>query len=249
MKATIHQGIINVPVKLTPTIKESYYGTGLNQFCIKCNGRVRYKKVCENEGTELTSDDITKGYMLDKEKAVVFTKEELANLESENNYMIELFGFKKLSDKELIGNLIFARKSYYVDTANKKVAGIFQMFKSAIEQEEAVGVVKLTNRSCEHLGYLLVANGVLYFVEMPFGESVKEFKAVTYKTSEKDIGIARQYIGQNSSEIDIGSIVNTQKERTEKLIEQKIKGEPINIEVSVGNVEGNPFEIALQKNN
>ena len=197
----------------------------------------------------MSADEITKGYMVDKEHAVIFTKEELEKLESENNYLIEMFGFKKLTEKQLISSLILARKSYYVDTADKKVSGIFQMFKSAIEQENATALVKLTNRNCEHLGYLLVANGVLYFVEMPFAESVREFKAEQYKTAEKDIQIARQYINSNMNELLLGEIENTQKERIRELIEKKLKGEPIEVEISVGKIDTtkNPFAMELSK--
>ena len=194
MKATIHQGIINVPVKLTPTITESYYGTGFNQFHIEDNGSVGYVKICKKCNKELKAEDITKGYMVDRETAVVFSKEELSALDNENNYMIELLGFKRLSDKELINTLVFARKSYFVDTADKKVAGIFQMFKSAIEQEGVVSAVKLTNRNCEHLGYLLVSDKILYFVELPFNESKKGFELEDYKVKESDVELSLIHI-------------------------------------------------------
>jgi len=250
MKATIHKGIINVPVKLTPTTKESYYTSGLNQFCMKCGGRVRQKKFCEKEGRELSNDEITKGFVIDKksETAVMFTKEELGNMESEDNYMIELYDFKQLSDKQMISFLIFARKSYYVDADNKKVESIFEMFKCAIEQENSVALVKLTNRSKEHLGYMFVFSEVLYFVEIPFSESINSFEARKYKVNEKDVGYAREFIKANLGETDVSQIENKQKAKMNEIIARKMRGEAITFEADVGKIEteSNPFQMALK---
>jgi DNA end-binding protein Ku len=250
MKAIIKQGLITIGVKLNPTIKSSYYDSGFNQFCTKCNGKVRYKKVCETEDRELQAEEITKGYVVSKEQKVIFTKEELKLLDSDNNYVIELYGFSKIPKEQLTSMFIFAIKSYYIDTADSKTSKTFEMFKEGLKREDVVGIVKLTSRNKEHCGVVVVINDILFFVELPFKDSINSFKKESYKVSEKDVEITQNYIKENINNIDLFSLENTQKQRINDIIEKKLKGEVIEVEISKSEeVVENPFAIALKIKN
>lgn len=70
-------------------------GSGFHLYSNCCSAPVRFKKVCDKCGKELTAEDISKGIQMDKESPPrIFSPEELSELEVEGK-KLEILTFTK----------------------------------------------------------------------------------------------------------------------------------------------------------
>ena len=101
-------GLVSIPVGLfSATADQTIH---FNQLHRGTSHRVRYKKLDEETGEELTNDDVVNGYPLGGGEYVVVTREEMAEVAPGKSELIEIQDFV---DLEEIGPIFF-RQSYYL---------------------------------------------------------------------------------------------------------------------------------------
>ena len=93
---TISFGLVNVPVKLTPATKSR--DVSFNQLDAASGSRIRYRRVAEQTGEEVTSDQIVKGYEIEKGRYVVVEKDELDSLAPKASHTIDIEDFVDIVD-------------------------------------------------------------------------------------------------------------------------------------------------------
>ena len=87
MHSNISFGLVNIPIVLNPVIKNN--ATSFNQLHDKCMHRISYVKYCPHCKKSIKEANIIKGYEYEKDKYVVFDKNELNSLKPENEKEIE----------------------------------------------------------------------------------------------------------------------------------------------------------------
>src|SRR5207249_10974681 len=73
-KGAISFGLVTIPVAVYPATEEKTLR--FNQLHDEDGGRIRYKRVCEKDGEEVTFEHIVKGYEVEKDRYVVLTDED-----------------------------------------------------------------------------------------------------------------------------------------------------------------------------
>ena len=107
-KGIISFGLVNIPIQVfSATQKEEY--TSFNQLDDKGH-RIKYKKWCPVEETEVPYSELKKGYEISKDNYVVLEKKELEKIKLKTNNTIEIKEF--IDSKEF--DPIFIEKNYYV---------------------------------------------------------------------------------------------------------------------------------------
>ena len=106
-KGAISFGLVTIPVAVYPVTEEK--GLKFNQLHDEDGGRIRYKRVCEKDGEEVTFEHIVKGYEVEKDRYVVLTDEDLNAIPVESSRAIDIHRFV---DLEEIDPVMF-KKSYY----------------------------------------------------------------------------------------------------------------------------------------
>jgi len=79
-------GLVSIPVKLTSLRTQNIT---FNLVCGYCNGKVRYKRYCENCGRELKYNELKKGFKISKSNFVILEKEQLELLKKVEDNGIE----------------------------------------------------------------------------------------------------------------------------------------------------------------
>jgi DNA end-binding protein Ku len=109
--------------------------------------RIRYLKVDADTGEEVASEDIVKGYQVDKDQYLEVTKDELENIALESTRTIDIDQFvprKEIDDLYLVG-------PYYVVPDGKVGHDAYAVIRETIRSMDtvALAMVVLTNR--EHV--------------------------------------------------------------------------------------------------
>src|SRR5580693_5348955 len=145
-------GLVSVPVGLyTATADQTIH---FNQLHKGTSNRVRYKKVDEDTGEELSTDDIVNGYPLGGGEYVVVTREEMADAAPGKSELIEIQDFVDLDDIDPI----FFRSSYYLAPKGKGADRAYALLLQAMLETKKVGIATLVLRD------------KVYFVDTPTAE-------------------------------------------------------------------------------
>jgi len=132
--SSINFGLVNIPILMNTIIKNN--DSAFNQLHDKCKKRINYIKYCPTCKMKVTEKEIVKGYEYEKDKYVIFEKDELNNLKPENDHEIDIISF--IDFKEV--DPIYFEKSYDIDYTGKGKA--YFLFCEALKKTKLVALAK-----------------------------------------------------------------------------------------------------------
>ena len=93
---SISFGLVNVPVRAFSAVRD--HDVHFHQLDKKSGSRIRYRKVAEDTGKEVDSDDIVLGFEVRSGRYVTFDDKELEALRPESTKTIEVTDFVALDE-------------------------------------------------------------------------------------------------------------------------------------------------------
>jgi DNA end-binding protein Ku len=163
---SISFGLVNVPVKSYTAVRD--HDVHFHQLDKKSGSRIRYRKVAEDSGREVDSDDIVLGFELRKGKYVTFDDAEMEALRPASTRSIEVTEFVELAE---IDPIYYERTSWLApdgDAAKKA----YQLLLAAMEQQERVGIGTVVMREKQYLVAIRPLDGVMAMSTMRFADEV-----------------------------------------------------------------------------
>jgi DNA end-binding protein Ku len=220
-------GLVSVPVGLyTATSDQTIH---FNQLHKGTSNRIRYKKVDEETGEELSSEDIVNGYPLGGGEYVVVTREEMAEAAPGKSELIEIQDFVDLEEIDPI----FFRQSYYLAPKGKGADRAYALLLEAMRETNKVGIATLVLRDKEHLVAVRPAEKVLMLETMYFEDEIRdpEEELDTLPplghANERELSIAKKLIDSLTDKWSPHRYKNTYRQRVEELIEEKRVGHAV----------------------
>lgn len=227
-------GLVSIPVGLfTATSDQTVH---FNQLHKGTSNRVRYKKVDEATGQELSSEDIVNGFPLGNGEYVVVTREDMAAAAPGKSETIEIQDFVDLEDIDPI----FFRQSYYLAPKGKGADRAYALLLEAMRETKKVGVATLVLRDKEHLVAIRPTDEVLMLETMYFQDEIRDPREQLDTlpplghSNERELSIAKQLVDSLTDEWDPSRYQNTYRHRIEELIEEKRQGHAIVVASSPG---------------
>src|SRR6266496_2094581 len=191
-KGAISFGLVTIPVAVYPVTEEK--GLKFNQLHDEDGGRIRYKRVCEKDGEEVTFEHIVKGYEVEKDRYVVLTDEDFDAIPVESSRAIDIERFVDLDD---IDPVMF-KKSYYL-VPDETGAKAYRLLREAMSEDGRVGIAKVSFRDKEHLSALRFTDDVLVLETMYWPDEIREAK---FEELDKDAKLRPQEIQMARTLID-----------------------------------------------
>src|SRR6185437_7273989 len=141
---SISFGLVQVPVKLVSATKSR--DVSFNQLEEGTGARIRYRKVSDATGEEVTADRIVKGYEISKGRYVVVEADELASLAPKASHTIDIEEFVDLSEIDPV----FFEQPYYLmpDEKGKKA---YRLLVEAMSDLQKVAIGRIVIRAKERL--------------------------------------------------------------------------------------------------
>jgi DNA end-binding protein Ku len=236
-------GLVNVPVKLYTMIRDNAISF---RYLHKHDGApLKYQKICTLDNEVVPWEDIVKGYQIDKNEFVVFTKEELEAVKPESDERIRVDKFVNLIS---IDPLYFD-KSYIL--APNKSKDAYSLLLSAFQKMGMAGVGKFTMKNKEHPVVIHEYKGALiltiirYANEIVYPLDLEQLNDLPEPTKE-ELQLATKIVENLSGEFDIKEYKDGYREIVEKLIEKKMQGETI-IPEKPQKEEAKELMVALQE--
>lgn len=221
-KGSISMGLVLIPVGLYKTTVDN--DIHFNQLCRESKQRIQYKKYCRHCDTEVTSDDIIKGYEYEKGKYVVMTNEELEKLKTKKDKTIHILQFAKISEV----NMIYFEKDYYAvpDSGAEKA---YELLRQSLLAEKKVAIAKNVMGTNEKLLVLYpTKNGIIVKTLFYEDEIASMPKSVPkMKLDENELNMAKLLIQNMTKPFEAAAYRDEYQARLREAIMKKIQGQEI----------------------
>jgi DNA end-binding protein Ku len=220
-------GLVNIPVGLYAATEDRT--VHFNQFQKGTSDRIRYKRVNERTGEEVTYRDIVKGREVDDDTYVLLTDDELESVEPGRTRTIDITDFVDLAEVDPV----YFQRTYYLAPRGDGADRSYELLHQAMADTNRVGIATFVMRSKEYLVAVRPQQEVLALETMYFADEIRDaIEATGYEPSgqsarPRELTIARQLIESMTTDWEPARYVDTYRERVEELIESKRAGETI----------------------
>jgi DNA end-binding protein Ku len=225
-KGAISFGLVTIPVAVYPATEEKTLR--FNQLHDEDGGRIRYKRVCEKDGEEVTFEHIVKGYEVEKDRYVVLTDDDFDAVPVESSRAIDIVQFVEIDE---IDPILF-KKSYYL-VPEETGAKAYALLREAMREDDRVGIAKVSFRDKEHIAALRFKDDAFVLETMFWPDEVRQadFGGVDVTTDVRDqeLTMARQLIDSLTSEWAPEQFSDAYRDALLQIVEAKLNGQEIEV--------------------
>jgi DNA end-binding protein Ku len=225
-KGAISFGLVTIPVSVYPATEEK--SLKFNQLHDEDTGRIRYKRVCDIDGEEVTYDHIVKGYEYEKDRYVVLTDEDLDAVPVESSRAIDIHQFVDLQEIDPV----YYKKTYYL-VPEETGAKAYALLRRALQEENKVGIAKVSFRDKEHLAALRFRDDAFVLETMYWPDEIRaaDFDTIHEdgKVRDQELDMARSLIANLTETWNPEAYRDEYREALLEIVEKKIAGEEIEV--------------------
>ncbi|HVL99466.1 MAG TPA: Ku protein [Egibacteraceae bacterium] len=227
-KGSLSFGLVTVPVALYAATDDR--SPSFNQLRASDHSRIGYQRVAKADGAEVDYDDIVKGYEYERDRYVVFTKEELDALKPASSRTVEIMQFVP---REQIDPLYFQR-SYYL-APEPSGAKAYGLLAKAMKDQDTVAVCKITLRDKEHLATLRLRDDVFVLETMYWPDEIREFSLDEVGIDElpeprkQEVQMAQSLIENLTEDFDPTAYTDEYRAKVEEAVAAKVEGQEVTV--------------------
>jgi DNA end-binding protein Ku len=145
-KGFLRLSLVSCPIQLFPATSEREK-VSFNQINKETGNRIRYRKVDEDTGEEVDSENIVKGYQIAKGQYIEIDDDELESIALESTKTIEIDEFVPKSEIDDLYNI----RPYYIAPDGKVGQDAFVVIRDIIEKMNMVALGRVVLTSREHV--------------------------------------------------------------------------------------------------
>ncbi|WP_052850739.1 Ku protein [Streptomyces avicenniae] len=220
-KGAISFGLVTIPVKVVSATEN--HAVSFRQIHTADEGRIRYRKVCELDGEEVSGEEIGKGYVTADGSLVQLTDDDLALLPLPSARTVEILGFVPVGSIDPYQ----LDKSYYL-TADTGAAKPYVLLREALRRADKGAIAKLAMRGRETLALVralddevLGMHTLLWPDEIRSASGLAPTERVTVRDAELDLA---DTLMDTLGEVDMASLHDEYREAVETLADAKLAG-------------------------
>jgi DNA end-binding protein Ku len=226
-KGFLRLSLVTCPVALYPATSEAEK-ISFNQINKNTGHRIRYLKVDADSGEEVASDDIVKGYQVDRDRYLEVTKDELENIALESTRTIDIDEFvprKEIDDLYLV-------RPYYIVPDGKVGHDAYAVIRETIRSLDKVALARVVLTSREHVMSLEARDkglmGMLLRYPYEVRDQAEYFDEIQDVKITKDmLDLARHIVEQKSGHFDPSKFEDHYEAALQDLLNKKQKGQAI----------------------
>jgi DNA end-binding protein Ku len=239
-KGAISFGLVMIPVKLYAATEQK--DIAFRQVHRADGGRIRFRRVCSVDGSEVPYEEVAKGFELPGGEMVVLTDEDMADLPLASSKSIEVLHF---TPADQLDPILFNR-SYYVEpeTAGGRA---YVLLRDALERSDRVAICQVALRQREALATLRSRDGVLVLETLLWPDEVRSaefpFLDDDIEVRSQELRMATSLIDSMTVDFDPEEYHDRYREALQELVEAKTEGRDV-IQPQTAEVSGPPSSLA-----
>ena len=217
-------GLISIPMRLSPAARTERIS--FNQLHKICHTRLKQPLFCPTCDRMVERSEIEKGYEYEKGQYLLFTQEELDEVEPDSARTMDILEFVKIEEIDLV----YFDASYYItpESAGEKA---YYLLTEAMEASGYAGIAKVSMHNRENIVIIrprergLTLHTMFYANEIRTAEEHGHTDKAEIKEQERTL--AQQLIESLAAPFKPEKYHDAYQESLEKLIEAKATGRKI----------------------
>lgn len=219
-KGSISFGLVNIPIKLYAATQQSTLD--LDMVDKRDMGKVRYKRVNENTGLELTAENIGKAYMYNGDYILV-EDEDFESAAPEKSKVIDIKSFVK--EQEI--DTIYFENSYYLEP-EKSGEKAYALLREALQKSGKVGLAQFILRTAETLSILKPKDNILVLSKIRFAEEIRSTEELKLPAKSlikpEELKMAIELVNQYTESFHIENFRDEYSAALRTVIEERATG-------------------------
>lgn len=219
----IRLSLVSIPVQLFPATK-SGSRISFNQIHEPSGKRIRYEKVVPGIGP-VDTDDIVKGYEVEKGKYVLLSVEEIEGVKLEAKRTLDLVQFV---DESEIDPIYFERPFFVSPEGEEDGQEAYVVLRDALKKAKKVGLGQLVVRGQSSIVALKVAGDGLMLETLRYADEVRKpetfFEEIPAKKPDGElIELAEELIERKTKKFNPAAFKDSYTVALRELIEAKLE--------------------------
>jgi DNA end-binding protein Ku len=222
---TVSFGLVAIPVAVY-TSTDTAERISFVFLRAKDGSRVKQQYVAVKDGKRVDRSALAKGYEFAKDQFVMFSPQELQQLEEKTSSAIDITGFVPLKSIDPV---------YFAGTCllapEKGGAKPYTLLTTALKKSAQCAVGRWISRGKEHVVVIRPFNHGLALHQLHFQGEIRPMKSLGIETgpvSEAELKLATQLIGQLAvKKFNPGEFTDEFKARVQAAIQRKVEGKDV----------------------
>ncbi|AUH70645.1 Ku protein [Legionella sainthelensi] len=222
-KGEISFGLVSIPVSLYST--EERNELNFHLLDKKTKSRIRYQRINEKTGDEVSWEDIVKGFEYEKDRYIIVDEEKFEKVDPDL--------FKAITIEEFVNfqeiDSLYLIKPYYLvpETKNKKA---YVLLRESLKKTNKAGVARVIMRTKESICLIIPHQHALLLYLIHFKDEIRAENQIdvpkehlkAYKISDAEIKIATALIQEMTTKWQPEKYHNEYREALRKWLDQQI---------------------------
>ena len=219
-------GMVSIPIQLTPAARTERIS--FNQLHSVCHTRIKQPTYCPTCEKFVDRSEIEKGYEYEKDQYLMFTKQELEEIEPESAQTMEILSFVKADEIDPI----YFDSSYYAEPGEGG-ARAYNLLLDAMRKTGYSGIAKVTMHGREQIVVIRARDNGFTLHTMFYKNEIRAI-AENAKLNEAQLKpaeskLATQLIEALAEPFNPDQYSDSYQQELEKLIEAKAHGKKLEV--------------------
>lgn len=221
---TLSFGLVNVPVRLYSATESS--ADVHFKLLDKDGSRVKQQYVNEQTKKVVERKNMVKGYEIEQDHFVLFTMDELKQLEEASSHVVDIVSFVPLASIDPI----FFDRSYLLapDTRGEKP---YALLRAAMQKSDRCALAKWAWKAKQYLVQIRATDDGLILQQLRYGDEVRSLKDLDIDEAPvkpAELQLAMKLIDQITTDsFDPDAFEDEEKQRVLAAIDDKVEGKEI----------------------
>jgi DNA end-binding protein Ku len=219
-------GLVNVPVQLTGATRD--LDLHFRQLHKKDGAPIEQRRFCSQDDVEVEWEEVGRGFELEDGRQVVLTDEELASVQPDKTRTIDVQAFVDLED---VDPIYFDNTWFLVPAGDSQgTRRAYRLLVEVMESTERAALGRFVMRTKEYLVLVRPRDGLLSLTTMRFHDEVRPTDGIApggRKPAKEKIEQAVAVIESLGTDWDPGRYTDCYRQRLEKVVQQKNKGQKV----------------------
>ena len=219
-KGAISFGLVNIPVSLYSA--EESNDLKFSLIDKRDESKIRYQRINEKTGEEVSYDNIVKAYEFDDGDYVIMTDEDFEKADVEATKTVDIETFIKRDEL----NFMYLEKPYFI-APTKGGEKPYVLLREAMEKTEKIGIARVVIRTKAYLAAIYSSDNILVLNLIRFHDELRssgELKIPeSVKLSKKEMDLAESLIDGMTATWKPEDYEDEYKDAVMKRIEAKSK--------------------------
>ena len=221
---TLSFGLVSIPVRLY-SATETASSVKFNMLSAD-GSRLKQQYVSEKDGKVVPRSEMVKGYEFEKDRFVLFTPDELKQLEEDTSHMIEIVAF--IPEKSV--DPLYYDKAYLL-APDKRGGKPYALLLEAMKQSGRCALARWAWKAKQHVVQVRAGDDGIVLQQLLYADEVRSFKDLAIegeKVSAPELQLALQLIEQIAEDsYEPARFEDEEKKRILKAIDAKIAGQEV----------------------